>query len=163
LSNKTSEKIDIESWLIGQLKASKAFLEKCYCGTLFWEDLSFYLVDTKRGKEAYFKTTGFLPATEPSEHWRSEYGNVETHDGQHFIFLDPTLVKNRAETDVQNALTHQILRALHPYSSEKEIKHLEEELCDASKDPVQILEHLSPPDNADNQNVLIKIQAKKKS
>jgi len=164
LNNKVAVVSETESWLREQLRASKTILEQRYYGILFWEDFSLHLVNTKKGRDAYFKETGQLPALQASSNWESEHGSVETHNGKHFIFLSPILIDNRAERDVHAIFIHGILHVIHPYISEKEIRQIEGAVIEeSSNEPVRVLEQLSMSRNdVNNQSVLVKLRAKRK-
>ncbi len=161
LNSKAPKTISNESWLMGKFRAVKSFMEKCYCGDLFWEDLTFYLVNTEKGKAAYFKETGTQPDLLPSQKWDSEHGKLETRNGLYFIFVDTTLIENRMELEVQLTLKHEIVRALHPYCLKKEILQIEEAL-EGLNDPALIMGLLPSCEVTDFQSMSVKTQAKKR-
>jgi len=148
---------EADSWLLRQFRACRAVVEPCYCGISFWEDFSVNLVNTRRGSEVYVKETGKSPELHPTEKWRSENGNLETHSGQRFIFIDPVLIENRAELAVQSALQHQIFRALHPYCSRKELEQIEESVAS-----VAVLDVSVGRSDGEDKVALINARVKKK-
>jgi len=82
-----------EIWLKEINKEARAILKE-WCGNRFlWKDLPpVYLANTEEGRRAYYRETG-----EPAVVMAGlgfEYGNNETHNGKHFIFLNSILVSN---------------------------------------------------------------------
>jgi hypothetical protein len=132
-----------DSWLKLKLRDVKTMVKEWYDGAILWKDYPIYLVNTKEGRLAYYRATGESPDLKYTRDWHSEYGNKESYEGKHFIFLNPILVGNFVRGDVLSTLVHEILHVIHANAPEEEIKDMEKMVCEQFNIiPDNILEEL---------------------
>jgi hypothetical protein len=114
-----------QEWLKRQLQDVKALLKKWYEGKILWKDCPIYLISTREGNRAYVRETGQTPSFNMQDN-----GEVETHNGKHFIFLNDVLVNNYMKDEIQKTLVHEILHILHPNNSEQNIEEMTKTVCE---------------------------------
>jgi hypothetical protein len=115
-----------DEWLNELLKEAKTIIEDEILGEKLHEKI--YIVNTRRGARKYYELTKNVPEINAT-FWDEEYGNLETHKGVHFIFLNDMIVSNWIYGDTIATIIHEILHAIFPTASEKEIKEMEDHCC----------------------------------
>jgi hypothetical protein len=71
-----------------------------------------------------------IVAYSPHENWDSEYGNVESIGGIHYIVLNNILVYNHIEGDVLATFIHELLHILNPGWEEEDVEKEEDAICE---------------------------------
>lgn len=118
--------MDKDEWLNQLLRTAKTIIEDEILGDKLREKI--YIVNTRRGTQKYYELTKKVPIINAT-FWNEEYGNLETHRGVHFLFLNDILVSNWIYGDTIATIIHEILHAIFPTASEKEIKEMEDHCC----------------------------------
>jgi len=115
----------IDEILEASLNEAKRIVEKEVLGQRLQETV--YLVNTAKGIRAYHRYAKEAPAINAEHSRGAEYGRLEEHEGQYFIFLNSILADNLV--DLIPTLIHEILHIIWPQANEKKVWDAEREIC----------------------------------
>ena len=107
------------------LNLAKRIVEKDVLGQRLRETV--YLVNTAKGRRAYHRYAKETQVISADHGLGAEYGRLEEHEGQYFIFVDSVLADS--SVDLLPTLIHEILHIIWPQADEKEIWKAEREIC----------------------------------